>query len=118
MPGLNKEMVIVMANNSNFYLNNLDLNGLDSVTFNVMAPREQLYAQGGRIEIHLDSATGTLIGKTPEILPDNSSFTNSVTVDVTAKIEPTPGMHDVYFVFTKDGYKYGALFILFNISFR
>ncbi|HTD40527.1 MAG TPA: PQQ-dependent sugar dehydrogenase, partial [Mucilaginibacter sp.] len=60
MPGLNKEMVIVMANNSNFYLNNLDLNGLDSVTFNVMAPREQLYAQGGRIEIHLDSATGTL----------------------------------------------------------
>ncbi len=118
MPGMNTEMVIVMANNTNIYLNNLDLNGLDSVTFNVVAPKEQLYAQGGRIEIRLDSATGTLIGKTPEIQPDSSTFTNLKTIDVAAKIEPTPGRHDVYFVFTKDGYKFGALFILFDIGFK
>ena len=118
MPGMKEEMVIAMANNCHIYLNNLDLNGLDSVTFNVVAPKEQLYAQGGRIEIRLDSPTGTLIGKTPEIQTDSSTFANLKTVDVAAKIEPTPGRHDVYFVFTKDGYKFGALFILFDIGFK
>ncbi len=118
MPDMNTEMVIAMANKSGIYLNNLDLTGIDSITFSVIAPKEQMNAAGGRIEIHLDSPTGTLIGTTPEILQDNSSLANIAPADVTAKIASTPGMHDVYFVFTKDGYKSGSLFILFTISFK
>jgi len=112
------EMVIAMGNKSNMSLSNIDFTGIDSIGFSVIAPKEQMSAVGGKIEIHLDSPSGTLIGTSPEILQDNSSIAQIKPMPVTAAIMPTTGMHDVYFVFTKDGYKGGALFIVFDVTFK
>jgi len=112
------EMVIVMGNKSNISLNNIDLTGIDSIAVDVIAPKEQLFAVGGKIEIHLDSPTGALIGTTAEIMPDNTSVTQIKPMPVSAAIIPTPGMHNIYFVFTKDGYKSGALFVVFDMMFK
>lgn len=112
------EMLIIMGNKSNLSLQNIDLTNIDSIGFDVLAPKEQLNALGGKIEIHLDSPTGTLIGTTPEIMQDNSSITQMKPVPIAAAITPTTGTHNVYFVFTKDGYKMGALFIVFDAVFK
>lgn len=112
------EMLIVMGNKSNMSLNNIDLTGIDSISFGVAAPKEQLFAQGGKIEVHLDSPTGTIIGTSSEIMTDNSPITQLKPSSVTAAITPTQGMHNLYFVFAKDGYKSGALFIVFDVTFK
>jgi cytochrome c len=118
MPGTLEEMVIVMNNNTNMFLNQVDLTGIDSIAFSVIAPKEQLLAVGGKIEVHLDSAKGTLIGTSPEILQDNSKITEIKPLVIGTAITPVEGPHDLYFVFTKDGYKSGALFILFDVIFK
>lgn len=112
------EMLIVMGNKSNMSLNNIDLTGIDSISLGVAAPKEQLFAQGGKIEVHLDSPTGTIIGTSSEIMTDNSPITQLKPSSVTAAITPTQGMHNLYFVFAKDGYKSGALFIVFDVTFK
>jgi len=118
MPGTGEEMVIVMNNNTNISFNRIDLTGIDSIAFSVIAPKEQLFAVGGKIEVHLDSANGALIGTSPTILQDNSKITEIKPLMVSTSITPVGGLHDLYFVFTKDGYKGGALFILFDVIFK
>ncbi len=118
MPGTGQDMVIVMGNNSNVSLQDIDLTGVDSIMFSVIAPKEQLGAVGGKIEIHLDSPTGTLIGTSAEIMQDNSSLTQIKPLETTTKIAATEGKHDLYFVFSKDGYKSGSLFIVFDMTFK
>lgn len=112
------EMVIAMGNKSNISLGNIDLTGIDSIGFSVIAPKEQLAAVGGNVEIHLDSPGGTLIGTSEEIKPDSGSITQIKPTQIIAAIAPQTGMRDVYFVFVKNGYKSGALFIVFNVEFK
>ena len=63
-----------------------------------MAPAQ--YAVGGKVEVHIDSDDGTLIGETP-MLPKSASMTAPPT-QLHAPLKPTTGMHDVYFVFKNE----------------
>ncbi len=108
-------VVIVMASNTYVQFNQLDLSGVRAMEFSVAAPKQTLNAVGGRIEVHIDSPTGQLLGQTEEIEPTEGKVTNAndafkPTV-VKAQIAPTTGMHDLYFVFKHDKGLRGALFV-------
>src|SRR5439155_19566459 len=61
---------ITVANRSgsSVALKQIDLTGVGAVTFLVAAPA-QYQAKGGKIAVHLDAPTGTLLGESEPILP-------------------------------------------------
>jgi cytochrome c len=99
-PGRTRAMAI--GNGSYLSMNKVDLTGISDVElgaspFGGMGP-----ALGGLIEIHLDSPTGTLIGKTPDITPPQAGAPRRAAARVKADISSVNGIHDLYFVFVND----------------
>lgn len=80
-------------NRSFFGIKNVDLTDLDSITYN-LASRDV----GARIEVHIDSARGSLIS-TVNYEPTGAG---NRAVDVKAPIDNPGGRHDLYFVFVKE----------------
>ena len=79
-------------------LKQIDLTGISEVVIAAMAPSQ--YAVGGKVEVHLDSDTGPLLGETPNLA--KSDGLNAPPTQLHAPLKPTTGMHDVYFVFKSD----------------
>ena len=79
-------------------LKQIDLTGISEVVIAAMAPAQ--YAVGGKVEVHIDSESGALIGETP-MLPKAESMA-APPAQLHAALKPTTGMHDVYFVFKND----------------
>jgi cytochrome c len=77
-------------------LKQIDLTGVSAVTFMAVAPT-QYKAIGGKIEVHLDSPTGSLLGETDTIQP--SADAQAPPSRLRVALPPTTGVHDVYLVF-------------------
>ncbi|MVM38469.1 carbohydrate-binding protein [Spirosoma sp. HMF3257] len=106
-------IVIVMATDTYVQFDKFDLTGVRTMEFAVAVPKAQLIAVGGRIEIHIDSPTGPLLGQTEELLPNESKdpadlFKPSITK---VTITPTTGQHDLYFVFKNEKAGKSPLFV-------
>src|SRR6478736_4146570 len=78
-------------------LKQIDLTGISEVVIGAMAPAQ--YAVGGKVEVHIDSDTGPLVGETP-LLPKSEGM--GAPAQLHAPLKPTTGAHDVYFVFKSD----------------
>jgi len=82
----------------------LDLTGISDVVFSASAPVQYLNSAGGKLEVRLDTPSGALLGETPVIEP---AATMGAQTMLRAPLQPTTGVHDVYFVFrnpqAKDG---------------
>jgi cytochrome c len=95
-------------------LRNIDFTAITQIEFMAIAPKAQLNAAGGFIEIHLDSPTGKLIGKS-SFIGDEGFRPKPVLVDV----EPTSGYHDLYLVFTNPEMKGGGtVMVVINTTFK
>lgn len=112
-------LLIVTQANTYAYFKGIDLTDITGLDLIVAAPKEQLNAQGGIVEVHDGTPDGALLGKTEWIAPndDPNAFTS--------KIPPKPfkvplsgqsGLHDLYFVFKNDNAK-GALYVPFSVTF-
>jgi len=112
------ELMIGSGNGSFVGFNQVDLTGIDQVVTVTMSPSAMLNAAGGTIEIHIDSPQGTVIGETPYIAPTKGNpMTTPPTISM-AKIKPTKGMHDVYYVYKNEKSAPGqTIFILLNIQY-
>jgi len=88
---------IAVANRSgsSVALKQIDLTGVGAVTFLVAAPA-QYQAKGGKIAVHLDAPTGTVLGESEPIL----STVDEAPLPRRVPLQPTTGAHDLYFVFT------------------
>ena len=88
---------IAVANRSgsSVALKQIDLTGVGAVTFLVAAPA-QYQAKGGKIAVHLDAPTGTVLGESEPIL----STADEAPLPRRVPLQPTTGVHDLYFVFT------------------
>ena len=88
---------IAVANRSgsSVALKQIDLTGVGAVTFLVAAPA-QYQAKGGKIAVHLDAPTGTLLGESEPILPT----ADETPVPHRVPLHRATGVHDLYFVFT------------------
>ena len=112
------ELMIGSGNKSYLGFDAADLTGIDQVAFAVLAPVDLANAAGGTVEIHIDSPTGPVIGESSPIVPTQGKFSQPVPTISMAKLTPTQGMHQVYFVYKNEKSPSGQmLFILLNVTY-
>lgn len=112
------EFMIMSGDNSRISFNQIDLTGIDQIVFAVMAPEEQLHAAGGTIEVRIDAPEGTVIGQSSLVTPQKSKTERPIPQMVMAKITPTSGLHDIYFVAKNAKSAAGQpSFIMLNIQY-
>ncbi|MDB4892666.1 MAG: carbohydrate-binding protein [Gemmatimonadetes bacterium] len=94
----------------------IDLTGISDVVFSASAPVQYLSSVGGKVEVRLDKPTGPLLGETSVIAP--AAEMSGPPTMLRAALQPTSGVHDVYFVFRNADAKEGQnLFILTTATF-
>jgi len=114
----NNDFVIPSKSGSYIGLKQIDLTGITQIDLNAMAPKEQLNAEGGMIELRMDAPNGKLLGQT-EFIGDKPGSTLTFSAKpVFLKVTPTEGVHDIYLVFQNPNAKPGALMIVFNTDFK
>ncbi|SDG20511.1 ThuA domain-containing protein [Chitinophaga filiformis] len=99
-------------------LKHIDLTGIAGIEFIAMAPKAQLNAAGGIIELHIDDPNGKLLGQTPFIgdVQGGSIFAGK---PAQLPVTPTEGYHDIYFVFkNKDAAPGSSLMVVLNTTFK
>lgn len=112
-------IVIASTKGSSIGFSNIDLTGIEQIKFTATAPKSQLNAAGGIIEVRLDSPTGKLVGQTDMISPAEGGGLTSTPPAVVAKISGASGMHDVYFVFQNEKVPGGKpLFVVIDLEFQ
>jgi cytochrome c len=91
--------VMVTKNGAYVGLSKIDLTSIAQVEIVAIAPKAQVSASGGTIELHIDDPKGKLIGKSDFIgdVPGGNLF--SAGKPTVINIEPTEGVHDFYMVF-------------------
>jgi cytochrome c len=116
VPELPVEITIVSRSGGSVALQQLDLTGVGAVAFSAVAPA-QYQATGGTIEVHLDSASGPLLGESERIRPTTDPA--APPSHLRTVLRPTSGLHDVYLVFRNpdakgDGFMFGLLTATFE----
>jgi cytochrome c len=101
-------------------LKQVSLNGVTGMTVLATAPKAQLNALGGTIEIRLDGPDGPLVGASEFLAPsDKAGFQPSVLqIPVKVPAETPPGLHDVYLVFTNPEAASGSLMVVLGTTFN
>lgn len=108
-----QKFVIPSKPGSFVMLRNIDLTGLTGVDVVAMAPRPQLNASGGIIEVRMDAPDGKVVGKSDFIQPVDTFDPKPVKI----KFDPTQGQHNLYFVFKNPDSKGGAMMLLIAAEF-
>ncbi|MCF6403081.1 ThuA domain-containing protein [Chitinophaga filiformis] len=110
--------IIPAQSGSYIGLKHIDLTGITGVEFIAMAPKAQLNAAGGIIELHVDDPNGKLLGQTPFIgdVQGGSLFSGK---PVLLPVTTTEGFHDIYLVFkNKDAASGSSLMVVLNTTFK
>ncbi|MFZ5999842.1 MAG: cytochrome C, partial [Bacteroidota bacterium] len=109
----------VMPTKSGSYvaLKQVDLTGIAEVEIMAVAPKSpQISTEGATIEVREDSPTGKLVGSSEFIGDTGAGFAPKASL---IKLQPSPGMHDYYFVFANPKAKGGnTLLIMMNTTFK
>jgi cytochrome c len=111
------QIAVVNRSGASVALKQIDLTGIAAVVFTAVAPA-QYQAKGGKIEVHLDSPTGALLGESGPIRPTEGM---GAPLSLRTVLRPTSGMHDVYLVFRNpdqkgDGFMFGVLTATFEAA--
>jgi len=115
-PGMPVELTVVSRPGASAKFKRLDLSGVAAVTVTALAPTPYK-ALGGIVELHVDSATGPVIGTSAPITPvaDTAAPPSALRVAV----QPTSGVHDLYLVAKNADAKGDALlFVLLTATFE
>lgn len=95
-------------------LKQVDLNGVTAFRVMAMAPKPQLNASGGKVELRLDSPTGKVIGESEFLEPSDKLDFKPVALELPLK--PAAGTdgkpHDVYLVFVNPSNALGSLMVV------
>jgi len=113
-------MKFVIPGNTGAYiaLNNIDLTGISQLQATAMAPKAQLNAAGGYIELHIDKVDGPLLGKS-EFISDKGGSIMSFGSPFLIDVKPTQGFHNFYMVFKNDELKKPtSLMIVTDVVFK
>src|SRR5207237_6499370 len=88
------QITVVSRSGASVALKQIDLTRVAAVTFSAVAPA-QYQAKGGKIEVHLGSPTGALLGESELI----RAAADVAPLRLRTVLRPTSGVHDVYLVF-------------------
>ena len=116
VPEVPVEITVVNRSGASVALKQLDLTGLTAVIFSAVAPA-RYQALGGKVEVHLDSTTGSLLGESELIRPTTDS--TALPYQLRTALRPASGAHDVYLVFRNpdakaDQFLFGVLTATFE----
>ncbi|HEV7595729.1 MAG TPA: ThuA domain-containing protein [Gemmatimonadaceae bacterium] len=120
VPEIPVSITVVNRSGSSVALKQIDLTGVGAVVVTASAPT-QYQAKGGKVEVHLDSPTGALLGETELIRP--TADPAAPPSRLRAPLQPTSGVHDVYLVFRNadaagDQFLFGVLTANFEAAPR
>jgi cytochrome c len=120
VPELPVEITVVNRSGASVALKQIDLTGVGAVVFTAVAPA-QYQAKGGKIEVHLDSPSGALLGESELIRP--TADPAAPPSQLRTALKPMSGLHDVYLVFRNpdaksDGFLFGVLTAAFEAAAR
>ncbi len=108
-------MIIPSKSGSYISLKQIDLTGIASAELMAMAPKAQLNAEGGIIEMHIDAPNGELLGQSVFIGEGGAGGGKPASI----VIKPIEGTHDIYFVFKNPNAKPGAsLMVVLSTTFK
>jgi cytochrome c len=113
--------IIPAKSGSYIGLKQIDLTGISRIEFAAMAPKAQLNAEGGIIELHINAPNGELLGQTPFIGDGGGSIgaLGSGGKPLSLDVKPTEGVHDIYLVFKNPNAKAGAsLMVVMSTTFK
>lgn len=109
------DLLIPSKSGSYVTLNQVDLTGIQQLELQVATPKAQLNAQGGNIEVRLDSPTGKVIGESGFIeVSDKGGFGGS---PAKISLAPTDGLHDLFVVFQNPKAE-GSLMVVMSVQFK
>jgi cytochrome c len=116
VPGVPVQVTVVNRSGASVALKQIDLTGIGAVVFAAAAPA-QYQAKGGKIEVHLDSATGPMLGESELISPTTDPA--APPSQLRTALKPTSGLHDLYLVFRNpdakgDQFLFGVLTATFE----
>ncbi len=111
-------LAIPVKSGAYMVLNQTDLSGVANLVVRATAPKPQLNASGGKVELRLDSPTGTLVGESAFLeATDKLDFTpSSLTVPVKLPIPFDNKLHDVYMVFVNPNKPSGSLMVVMGVD--
>jgi cytochrome c len=117
-PSFPATLMIGQANNAYIGFKQVDLTTIEQIVFTAMAPQQYGFT-GGRVEVHLDSPTGELLGSSTEIKATKGGQDQMpAPAIVNAKIKPVSGLHNIYFVYKNEKAKEGqGLFVMLKIKY-
>ena len=108
--------IIPSKSGSYIGLKQIDLTGISKIEFTAMAPKAQLNAEGGTIELHINAPNGELLGQTPFIGGGGGDLGGK---PLSLEVKPTEGMHDIYLVFKNPNAKPGSsLMVVMSTTFK
>ncbi|HEY8917049.1 MAG TPA: ThuA domain-containing protein [Chitinophaga sp.] len=111
--------VIPSKSGSYIGLKQIDLTAIKRIDITAMAPKAQLNAAGGIIELHIDTPNGKLLGQTAFIGDAGGGALSFGGKPVSLEVTPTEGVHDIYLVFSNPKAQQGtSLMIVLNTAFK
>ncbi|RFS18617.1 ThuA domain-containing protein [Emticicia sp. C21] len=97
-------------------LNQVDLSGITELQIQAMAPKPQVNALGGKVELRLDGPKGKLVGESEFLEPtEKMSMAPNILKVPIGNVE---GLHDVYVVFVNPKAEAGTLMIVTGLEFK
>ncbi|GLU51190.1 ThuA domain-containing protein [Dyadobacter frigoris] len=101
-------------------LKQIDLNAISELQLQAMAPKPQLNAAGGKVELHMDSPTGSLLGVSDFLEPSEALDFKPATLSIPVKIpeKSDAKLHDVYVVFVNPKAEEHSLMIVMGAEFK
>jgi cytochrome c len=117
----NSDMAFMIGSKDQAFIGfkDIDLTGISTVAF--VASAASNYGQaGGVVEIRIGSPTGAVLGTSSEVVPTEVNLGKPRPPAIaTAKIQPTNGKQDIYFVYKNPKTVSGqSLFTIINIMFQ
>jgi len=113
---------LAIASKSGGYmvLKQVDLNAVSELQLQAIAPKPQLNAAGGKVELRLDSPKGKLVGESPVLeVSDKLDFKPSLlTVPVQAGASADGKLHDIYVVFVNPKADDHSLMVVMGAEFK
>ncbi|MFD1142545.1 ThuA domain-containing protein [Larkinella insperata] len=111
-------LAIPAKSGASMSLKQIDLQGVSAFRIMATAPKPQLNASGGKIELRLDSPTGKLLGESAFLEPsDKLDFKPSeLTIPVKLPAPSDKKPHDVYVVFVNPNQALGSLMVVMSLE--
>ncbi|WP_374759735.1 ThuA domain-containing protein [Dyadobacter chenwenxiniae] len=118
----NGGMNLAIASKTGAYivLKQADLNGISELQLQALAPKPQVNAVGGKVELRLDSPTGPLVGVSEFLEPSEKlDFKpNMLSIPIKIADKADGKLHDVYLVFTNPKADGHTLMVLLGAEFK